>query len=141
MRNYKRVSLGFSGNSDIKISFDLDIDDRRFQFFRLFTNIEYHERIKIFIVGWSDVALRNQLIHSIKFFAKSRRVSVSSREFLIWERYVVVDCGVSLLIQHDVHVFEIAMIEYRWVMFLITAAIGLKSYDYPPRFFWSRFNA
>src|SRR5688572_32686455 len=33
------------------------------------------------------------------------------------------------------------MIEYRWVTFLVTIAIGLKSYDYPPRFFRSRLDA
>src|SRR5688572_17322004 len=33
------------------------------------------------------------------------------------------------------------MIEYRWVTFLVAIAIGLKSDDYPPRLFWSRFDA
>src|ERR1043165_9489062 len=33
------------------------------------------------------------------------------------------------------------MIEDRWVTFLVAAATGLKSYDYPPRFFRSRLNA
>src|SRR5688572_21318813 len=33
------------------------------------------------------------------------------------------------------------MIEYRWVTFLVTIAIGLKSDDYPPRLFRSRFDA
>ena len=79
-----------------EICLDLDINNRGFEFFFLLADIERQKRVKCLIVARCYVGLGYQFINTKEFNSKQGCITIHSRTFLVGERQIIINHGVSI---------------------------------------------
>ena len=130
------TAVSFCVYSDVcwKLSLDLNVSHRVFEFFALFCHIKDKHWEQFLVIWWGYIWRRNQLFNIVKLCSECRGISINPWKFLLSKVCVIViNLRVPSRVRHDKHICEITVMENWWVVLLVSRFICLKRHDYPAR--------